>query len=136
MNEYIALFEYERGKHGVGVVFPDLPGCISHGVDFDDAYRKAHEALALYADGEPDLPEPRSIERIRDEWEDWEAWENSLSFYTVKVALYPLKTCVRKFNISMDERLVARIDRVTSNRSAFISEAVNTLLSGKTEGRA
>jgi predicted RNase H-like HicB family nuclease len=129
MKEYIALFEYENEKPGVGVVFPDLPGCASYGADFDEAYRKAHEALALYANGEPDLPAPQSMERIRDEWEDWREWENERSFYTVKVALYPLKTCARKFNISMEESLVARIDRISSNRSAFISEAVISLLS-------
>jgi predicted RNase H-like HicB family nuclease len=131
MIEYIALFEYETGKAGIGVVFPDLPGCTSYGKDFDTAYRNAHEALALYADGEAKLPRPRTMERIAKGWDEWPAWEKERRFYTVKVALYPLKSNVRKFNISMDKGLVARIDRVASNRSAFISEAVAAMLAGK-----
>ncbi|MDR0520164.1 MAG: type II toxin-antitoxin system HicB family antitoxin [Clostridiales Family XIII bacterium] len=131
MKEYIALFEYEDGAAGVGVVFPDLPGCISYGEDFDAAYRNAHEALSLYADGEGALPAPRTMEQIRREWEEWSEWEGRRSFHTVKVALYPLKASAKKFNISMDESIVARIDRVTSNRSAFIAEAVTAMLKAK-----
>jgi predicted RNase H-like HicB family nuclease len=131
MDEYIALFEYEDGQAGVGVVFPDLPGCVSYGDDFDGAYRNAHEALSLYADGEGDLPTPRTMEQIRDGWDEWEIWAEGRSFHTAKIALYPLKARVKKFNISIDEGLVARIDRVSSNRSAFISEAVSAMLSAK-----
>jgi predicted RNase H-like HicB family nuclease len=131
MNEYIALFEYEDGKAGVGVVFPDLPGCVSFGEDFDSAYRNAHEALSLYADGESELPAPRTMEQLRGEWDGWREWDGCRSFYTVKIALYPLKASAKKFNISMDEGLVARVDRVTSNRSAFIAEAVAAMLSGR-----
>ena len=41
----------------LGVVFPELPGCVSAGDDVDDAVRMAHEALGLHlagmiADGE------------------------------------------------------------------------------------
>jgi predicted RNase H-like HicB family nuclease len=128
MKEYIALFEYEEGVPGFGAVFPDLPGCISAGDDFEDTLRMAHEALSLYADGEASLPAPRSLERIKAEWEDWEDWEANHTFYIGKVALYPLKTKSKKFNISMDEGLVERIDRVTRNRSAFIVAAVERLL--------
>jgi predicted RNase H-like HicB family nuclease len=35
----------------LGVVFPELPGCISAGDDLDDAVRMAHEALALHLEG-------------------------------------------------------------------------------------
>ncbi|MDR1815121.1 MAG: type II toxin-antitoxin system HicB family antitoxin [Clostridiales Family XIII bacterium] len=128
MKEYIALFEYEEGKSEVGVVFPDLPGCHSAGKDFDDAYRKAHEALSLYAEDSVALPEPRSIERIRSEWADWAEWSKSYRFYVVKVALLPLKPVTRKFNISLDERLVRKIDRVAKNRSAFIAAAIEQAL--------
>jgi metal-responsive CopG/Arc/MetJ family transcriptional regulator len=45
--------------------------------------------------------------------------------------LYPLKTKIKRFNISLDEGLVSRIDRITSNRSSFIAEAVERLLEDK-----
>jgi len=126
--EYIALFEYDDDDETIGVVFPDLPGCFSAGDDFDDAFRMAHEALSLCADGEDDLPPPRTLEQIKAEWEDWEEWNREYKFYITKIALYPLKPTTKKFNISMDERLVRRIDRVTNNRSAFITDAVEKML--------
>ena len=130
-REYLALFEYDDQDEGFGVVFPDLPGCFSAGADFDEAIRMAHEALSLYADEEPTLPPPRTLEQIRTEWEDWASWESGRRFYITKIALYPLKPNTRKFNISLDERLVRRIDRVASNRSAFIAEAVEHMLDSK-----
>ena len=127
-KEYIALFEYDEEANTFGVVFPDLPGCFSSGADFDDAFRMAHEALSLYAEDETDLPPPRTLEQIKAEWEDWAEWEKEYTFYLAKIALYPLKPTTKKFNISLDERLVRRIDRVTNNRSAFIAGAVEKML--------
>jgi predicted RNase H-like HicB family nuclease len=128
MKNYIALFEYENETTGLGVVFPDLPGCFSGGATFEDALRMAHEALALYADGEKELPKPRSLEEIKAQWEDWDEWAQNYTFIVGEVALYPLKPRIRRFNISMDEGLVNRIDRVTKNRSSFIAKAVEQLL--------
>ena len=127
-EEYIALFEYDDEAEVFGVVFPDLPGCFSAGKDFDDAYKNAHEALSLYAEDEPDLPSPRTLEQIKSEWKDWGEWEREYNFYLTKIALYPIKPTTKKFNISLDERLVRRIDRITSNRSAFIANAVEKML--------
>jgi len=129
VKEYIALFEYEDGKEGFGVVFPDLPGCFSAGNDFNDAYKMAHEAVALYADGE-EMPIPRTLEQIKAEWPDWAEWEKEYKFMVAKVALYPLKTEVRRFNVSLSSDLVSRIDRVTKNRSAFLASAAELMLSG------
>ncbi|GHU52171.1 HicB family protein [Spirochaetia bacterium] len=128
MKNYIALFEYEEGKNGFGVVFPDLPGCFSAGDDYEDAVRMAHEALSLYADEESNVPEPRTLEQIKTDWPDWPDWEKNYTFLIGQVALYPLKAKTTKFNIVMDERLVNHIDRITNNRSAFITEAVKHVL--------
>jgi len=130
-KEYLALFECDDESKGFGVIFPDLPGCNSAGYDFDDAFRMAHEALSLYAEDNSDMPLPRTLEQIKAEWEDWHEWESAFQFYLVKIALYPLKPATRKFNISLDERLVRRIDRVTNNRSAFISEAIEKMLNSQ-----
>ena len=127
-REYIALLEYDEEASVFGVVFPDLPGCFSGGKDFDEAFRMAHEALSLYAEDEPDLPQPRTLEQIKAEWADWAEWEKEYNFYLAKIALYPLKPATKKFNISLDERLVRKIDRVTNNRSAFIAGAIEHML--------
>ena len=126
--EYLAFFEFDEEFSGFGVVFPDLPGCFSAGDNFDDAFRMAHEALSLYAEDNPDLPSPRTLEEIKTEWDDWSKWDRGYRFYIAKIALYPLKPVTKKFNISLDERLVRRIDRVTNNRSAFIADAVERML--------
>lgn len=126
MKSYIALFEMNKGS--VGVVFPDLPGVISVGDDFQDAQRNAHEALALYADGEKKLPKPRTLEQIRQEWPDWKEWENNYNFVVGLVDLLPIKQKNKRINITLSTDLLARIDSVTDNRSGFIDSALRTML--------
>ena len=60
---YPAFFCYDLPGQ-VGVVFPDLPGCVSQGDDDTDALRMAKEALSLHLygmerDGD-DIPDPTS----------------------------------------------------------------------------
>jgi predicted RNase H-like HicB family nuclease len=57
---YLAVFEKD-GNPGISVWFPDVPGCVSCGDNFDHALQMAKEALSLHIygmekDGEP-LPE-------------------------------------------------------------------------------
>ena len=134
VKQYIALLEYEGDKKGFGVSFPDLPGVITVGDNYEDAIKMAHEALALAADGEKNFPKPRTLEQIRKEWPEWKKWERNYKFYIVSIALYPLKQEVKRFNVSLDAGLVARIDRIASNRSAFIEAAArNYLENGKSK---
>jgi predicted RNase H-like HicB family nuclease len=128
MKSYIAFFEQDDETKNFGVVFPDLPGCVSAGRTYEEAFQMAHEALSLYADGNDKMPEPRTLEEIKSHWEYWHEWKKNYTFYISEIALYSLKSRFKKFNISMDERLVTRIDRVTKNRSAFITQAVEQLL--------
>ena len=132
MKKYIALFEQARGESSFSVTFPDFPGCISAGDDFDDAFRMAHEALSFHVDGiledGDDIPPPRSLEEIKKNWGDWKEWEKDGNFLITKIALLPTKTKVARFNITMDEDLVEEIDSVTKNRSAFLAEAARKVL--------
>jgi len=128
IKHYIALFEYEKGKKGLGVSFPDLPGVVTAGNDYEDAVKMAHEALALAAEGEKNFPKPRTLEQIQKEWSEWKEWEQNYKFYIVPIALYPIKRNVKRFNINLDAGLVAQIDRVASNRSAFIEAAARSYL--------
>jgi predicted RNase H-like HicB family nuclease len=47
---YLAVFERDE-EPGISVYFPDVPGCISCGDDFDHAMKMAKEALALHIYG-------------------------------------------------------------------------------------
>ena len=131
MTKYIALFE-ENGKGGYGVVFPDFPGLISAGDNYDDAVRMAHEGLschvaAMKADNDL-IPLPRTLDAIKATWEDWNEWEKKYTFTVGYVNLLPLKIQTKRVNVIIDEALLARIDRVTENRSAFLAEAARKML--------
>ena len=55
----------EPATDGVGVSFPDLPGCVSWGEDAGEAVRNAEEALALHLGGMVEdneaVPEPTPL---------------------------------------------------------------------------
>ena len=130
-KNYIALFEDDPEVKGFGVVFPDLPGCVSMGNDYEDAVRMAHEALALYACESAEMPEPRTLEQIRETWEEWNEWKEKRDFTVEHIALLPLTGQKERFNVTLDAGLVARIDRVAKNRSAFLAEAARRMLEEK-----
>ena len=63
---YIAVFAYY--EDGISVTFPDLPGCVSHGENEEEAIKCAKEALALHMwgmeqDGDP-IPDPSGLRSI------------------------------------------------------------------------
>jgi len=132
MKKYIALFEYENNNSGFSVVFPDLPGCYSAGDDFDDTFRMAHEALAFHLEGlvmeNMQIPEPRSLEKIKLEWEDWKEWEKNYSFLIVPITAYPVNEKSVRVNVMLPERTLHRIDAVSKNRSAFLASAAERML--------
>lgn len=127
MLKYVALFEYVDGEEGFGVVFPDLPGCVSAGNTYENAYRNAHEALAMYAEECKELPKPRTLEQIKAEWRDWPEWEKDYKFLVGMVGLVPASQ-PKKYTLYLDAALMARIDEVSKNRSAFLSEAAKAAL--------
>jgi predicted RNase H-like HicB family nuclease len=115
MATFLAVVE--RGEHGFGVFFPDVPGCASAGETLFEAMENGEQALAahielLALEGE-EIPEASS-EVAADKDID------VASYFLAHVEL-PGRTV--RLNVSMDEGLVARIDRVARNRSAFLAEA-------------
>ena len=89
MTTYIALFEYEAGKQGFSVVFPDFPGLITAGDTYQETLQMAHEALAghieVLQDCGKQIPKPRTIELIQETWEEWDEWKNNYSFLVVPI---------------------------------------------------
>lgn len=77
---YLAVFE--ETNTGYSVFFPDLPGCISCGKDFEDSKVQAEDALGLHIygmekDGEV-LPAASTAKDLKDEIES-----NIISIITV-----------------------------------------------------
>ena len=131
MKEYIALFEYvnrENSAQGYSVVFPDFPGLVTAGKNYDETYKMAHEGLSshikyLESKNIP-IPEPRSIEQIETTWEDWPEWKADNDFLVTSIAHLPVTTKAKRINIFINEGLLAQIDRVAKNRSEYISQVV------------
>lgn len=131
MKDYIALFEYVPGEEGFSVVIPDIPGFSSGGDTYQDAVKNAAEGLASHIEVMKEygnaIPAPRSLEQIKAEWEEWADWEKGCSFYIGSLPVLP-PYGTQKILISIDTGLVARIDRVAKNRSAFFASAAERML--------
>ena len=76
------------------------------------------------------VPEPRTLETIKAEWDGWAEREREYAFLVGHIpALPPYGT--QKILVSIDAGLVARIDRVSKNRSAFFASAAEYFLEEK-----
>ena len=131
MKEYIALFEYVPGEKGFGVIIPDIPGFSSGGDTYEEAVKNATEGLASHIEvmkeyGEK-VPVPRTLEQIKTKWKDWAEWEKTYNFYIGHISVLP-PYGTQKILVSIDTGLVARIDRVSKNRSAFFASAAERML--------
>jgi predicted RNase H-like HicB family nuclease len=123
----------EAGNSGFGVVFPDLPGCVSAGDTIEEAARNAEEALGLHLrgmieDGE-EIPSATPPEKI--------AADPEVREVARLLVRGELPSRAMRLNISLDESLVAKIDRAAERRSmtrsGFIAAATRRALE-ETEG--
>jgi predicted RNase H-like HicB family nuclease len=112
----------ERGKNGFGVFFPDVPGCVSAGRTEQEVFANAEEALSGHLAeillGGESLPQ-RS---------DSIPTDPDVDEYCRILVRVELPGKAVRLNITMDEGLVAAIDRVTTNRSSFLAEAARSAL--------
>lgn len=122
----------ERGRRGYGVFFPDLPGCTSAGDTVTEAALNAEEALAghlIVAEQYGDIiPEPSELDQLEVDPE-----VDEVARLLVRVER---RGKAVRLNITLDEGLVAAIDRVAENRSGFLAEAARVSLAAKREGDA
>ena len=120
-----------------GITFPDIPGCMSAGNTIDEALSNAEDALdghiaLLQEDGDP-IPEASEIwdhAHLRTE----EGGENVILIQLVP-ANVPGKNV--KVMISLDDGLLARVDKVAGNygRSRFFAEAATARLAAEQDQR-
>jgi len=119
----------ERAGEGFSVFFPDLPGCTSYGATVTEAALNAEEALdghlLVSVQHGDEVADPSALEDIERDPE-----VDEVARLLVR-ADKPGKAV--RLNITMDEGLVAAIDRVAKNRSGFLSEAARVALAAKRE---
>jgi predicted RNase H-like HicB family nuclease len=121
----------EAADTGLGVVFPDLPGCVTQGDTPQHAAEMALEALALHVEsmveGGEALPEPSPPGAVPD-------WVDPTETMVLTHLLVPVELPGRsvRVNITMDENLLQRADRAASEhgmtRSGLLAEAVRAWL--------
>lgn len=121
----------ERAGEGFSVFFPDLPGCTSYGATVTEAALNAEEALdghlLVSVQHGDELADPSALEEIEQDPE-----VDEVARLLVR-ADKPGKAV--RLNITMDEGLVAAIDRVAKNRSGFLAEAARAALARSAERR-
>ena len=114
----------ERAEHGYSVFFPDLPGCTSAGDTIQEAAIAAEEALsghlAVSIEHGDIIPDPTAVDQVA---RDPEADEVA----RILVRGERRGRAVR-VQVSIDEGLLARIDRVAKNRSGFLADAARAKL--------
>lgn len=123
MRQYIALIHKDAGSD-YGVSFPDLPGCVTAGLDLDDARSMAEEALALHLSGmaedEEPIPEPSSLEAVMADRENRDA-------VAILVSAPPTTAKAVRVNMTMPENELERIDKFAAEhsytRSGFLLHA-------------
>ena len=114
----------ERDADGYGAFFPDLPGCVSAGDTAQEAALAAEEALSghlsMMIEHGDALPDPSDVDAVERDPE-----VNEVARILVR-GERPGKAV--RVQISMDEGLLARIDRVAPNRSRFLADAARSAL--------
>lgn len=117
----------ERAGKGFSVFFPDLPGCTSAGATVQDAARNAEEALAghliVSAEHGDAVADPSELDALESDPD-----VDEVARVLVR-AERPGRSV--RLNISLDEGLVAAIDRIAKNRSGFLAAAARAALAAR-----
>jgi predicted RNase H-like HicB family nuclease len=125
MAQIVGFVHEEDGVYGIS--FPDFPGCVAGGHTLDDVIRRGTEALAFHIDGMVEegmeLPEPRSFQSVRKD----KSLAEDMAGAVLVAASLEIPSKVERINITMDKRLLDRIDRaaeaIGDNRSHWLAEA-------------
>lgn len=124
IKKYIAVISKENGKQ-YGVIFPDFLGCVTVGKNLEEAKEMAQEALQFHVDGMlkdgQDLPKTKTLDVIKKKYKKAEI------FLVVAVKI---KTKATRINISIDEKLLRKLDKFLLNsnetRSSFFAKSIES----------
>lgn len=130
MANVIMLIHEENGVYGAS--FPDFPGATTVAGDLDTLYRKAAEMLVFHVTGmsedEESIAVPRTLSELRDDPVFREDAEGAM----IGVVNVDLPGRAMRVNISIEESLLRRIDRVVAgigeSRSGFLAQAAKERL--------
>lgn len=113
-----------RDGDGFIVHFPDIPGLYSDGDTVNDAFVNAEDALNLHLaaafDEKIDIAPPSQLNEVIGDEEDEEVARSLVRGERPGKAI--------RVQITLDEGLLGRIDRVSTNRSRFLADAARHAL--------
>jgi len=129
MANYIAIV-HKDPKSDFGVSFPDFPGCITAGINIDEAKDMAQEALALHIQGMfeegESLPAPSKLEEIMADPD----FADAAAYLVVDVPDAKPKTV--RVNITVPEMTLKQIDAAAKkrgmSRSSFLVHAAQNAI--------
>ncbi len=125
----------EPAKKGYGVSFPDLPGAVSMGDNYEDAIKMAKECLSLHlygmlTDGEK-IPRPSPVKKIMKKTEPGESVALiEPDVFAVKMSMESDKSVHVDITIPKNLLKVAdqRAKSMGLNRSKFFQTALKEVL--------
>ncbi len=124
----------EKTSKGYSIFFPDLPGAISAGRDYETTIKNARECLSLHLYGmlqdEESIPEPTHISKIM------KTLEKGDLIALIEPDIFAVKAQQEdravRINITLPKSLLAAIDAKASqlqiNRSALIQQAAREVI--------
>lgn len=119
MANFIALLRKEENSD-YGVDFPDFPGCVTAGGTLEEARLMAAEALAghvaVMRDHGEVIPDASTLDVVMSDPANAEA----VAFL---VTIPDVEPRAKRVQVTLPEDLLAKIDAVTDNRSAFLARA-------------
>ena len=112
------VYVYEGNEStAYGAEFPDFPGCFSAADELKDLPANLQEAVEVHYEGEDfEIAVPSRIEDLKGKY-DGGFW------MMVEIDLSRLSMKTKRINITMAQNVLSRIDRVTDNRSRFLTDA-------------
>lgn len=133
MATVIALIHGEPGKYGIS--FPDVPGCVAGGETVSEAIARGREGLSVHLEAmaRDNVPMPvlRDLDALRAEADLAEDFADAVMVAALDVDVQGRAVRV---NITLDEGLLARIDRrvaeLGETRSGFLATAAKARLAG------
>ncbi len=110
-----------------GVTVPDLPGCISAGDTLEEAIAMAREAIELHLEGMIEdavaIPTPKPLEVHRKHHAD------AVAFALVEIDAANLRDKAVRINITLPQRILARLDRTAKKQGQTRSGLLATAAS-------
>lgn len=134
VSTFVTAIVHRSAADNFGVSFPDLPGCIAQGSTQQEALANAADAVAFHLEGLVSggeaMPVPRSLDALRADPEFVDDFADADALALVPVT-FPGRSV--RINLTMDENLLAAIDRAAersgATRSGFLADAARAKLS-------